>query len=207
MHFENSQCHILSLGRIKRWDEKYVREMWKIHLTEWTEIRGWEATFERVTSHLSRDSTRWAGRTQGEPVHGCSSYHRHGHQHHIKHADSYKNKYWALNMMLFLFFATETSSKMKNCFSGYFYLPTSSSSMCLQLGPDLALDNVALVTLSWCLLVSTHAMMNESQDHCKTQDFSSAPSSTLKTSIIFTSLTMAMVDVAPRWLFRSCFSL
>ena len=51
-------------------------------------------------------------------------------------------------MMLFLFFATETSSKMKNCFSGYFYLPTSSSSMCLQLGPDLALDKVALVTLS-----------------------------------------------------------
>ena len=51
-------------------------------------------------------------------------------------------------MMLFLFFATETSSKMKNCFSGYFYLPTSSSSKCLQLGPDLALDNVALVTLS-----------------------------------------------------------
>ena len=51
-------------------------------------------------------------------------------------------------MMLFLFFATETSSKMKNCFSGYFYLPMSSSSMCLQLGPDLALDKVALVTLS-----------------------------------------------------------
>ena len=96
-HFENSQCHILSLGRIKRWHEKYVREMWKIHKTEWTEIRGWEDIFERVTSHLSRDSTRWAGRTQGEPVHGCSSYHRHGHQHHIKHADSYKNKNWALN--------------------------------------------------------------------------------------------------------------
>ena len=51
-------------------------------------------------------------------------------------------------MMLFLFFATETFSKMKNCFSGYFYLPTSSSSTCLQLGPDLALNNAALVTLS-----------------------------------------------------------
>ena len=51
-------------------------------------------------------------------------------------------------MMLFLFFATETSSKTKNCFSCYFYLPTSSSSMCLQLGPDLALDNITLVTLS-----------------------------------------------------------
>ena len=128
MHFENSQCHILSLGRIQRWHEKYVREMWKIHKTEWTEIRGWEDIFARVTSHLSqgRGSRQWAGRMQGEPVRGCSSYHRHVHQHHIKHADSYKKIYWALNMMLFLFFATKTSSKMKNCFSGYFYLPTLS---------------------------------------------------------------------------------
>ena len=131
--------------------EKYVWEKWKIHKTEWTEIRGWEDIFARVTSHLSRagaaHSEQDVRQVSQSVVVQCLSYHRHGHQHHIKHADSYKNKYWALNMMLFLFFARKTSSKMKNCFSGYFYLPMSSSSMCLQLGPDLALDNVALVTL------------------------------------------------------------
>ena len=50
-----SMSYIVSCGRIKG-DiyAKYVREMRKIHKTEWTEIRGWKATFERFTSHLSR---------------------------------------------------------------------------------------------------------------------------------------------------------
>ena len=50
-----SMSYIVSCGRIKG-DiyAKYVREMRKNHKTEWTEIRGWKATFERFTSHLSR---------------------------------------------------------------------------------------------------------------------------------------------------------
>ena len=85
-----SMSYIVSCGRIKG-DiyAKYVREMRKIHKTEWTEIRGWKATFKRVTSHLSRGSTQWAGRMQGELVRGRSSYHRHSCQHHIKHVYSH----------------------------------------------------------------------------------------------------------------------
>ena len=156
--------------------EKYVGEKWKIHKTEWTEIRGWEATFKRVTFHFSKGSTQWAGGTQGEPVLGRSSYHRYGHQYHINHADYYKNnKWWALNMMLF---ATVTSSRMKNYFSGCYCRPPSSSPR--RRAPpcacNLPLNDVAMVTLSWCLLVSADAVMSESQVHCKAEDLSSAPS-------------------------------
>ena len=150
--------------------EKYVGEKWKIQKTEWTEIRGWEATFERVAFHISRGSTQWAGGTQGEPVLGRSSFHRHGHQYHINHADYYKNnKWWALNMMLF---ATVTSSRMKNYFSGCYCRPPSPSPR--RRAPpcacNLPLNDVAMVTLSWCLLVSADAVLSESQVHCKTQD-------------------------------------
>ena len=168
--WKQSMPYFVSWQNQKVTYEKYVGEKWKIHKTEWTEIRGWEATFERVAFHISRGSTQWAGGTQGEPVLGRSSFHRHGHQYHINHADYYKNnKWWALNMMLF---ATVTSSRMKNYFSGCYCRPPSSSPR--RRAPpcacNLPLIDVAMVTLSWCLLVSADAVLSESQVHCKTQD-------------------------------------
>ena len=131
--------------------EKYVGEKWKIHKTEWTEIRGWGVTLERVSFHFSRGSTQWPGRTQGESL--------------VAHLiiAMVINITWNMQII------TKTTKNERStwCFSSwspqwhplrndeelhlrtsYSISTTSRSSMCLQLGPYLALNDVALWWLS-----------------------------------------------------------
>ena len=54
MHFENSQCHILSLGRIKRRHEKYVRGCGKSTRQNERKSEDEKTYSQEVTFHLSR---------------------------------------------------------------------------------------------------------------------------------------------------------